>query len=365
MTFMFLILHKRFSDVNKFLGFFEDFAGEFSTAGKVITFWKGNYLFENVITFCYNVIMNIQERLKQILAAAQWSQDDLAHYLEVAPKTLSFWMTGKTEPRDKSLEKIQELYFEVVGRESVEAGELERLKGLALGTRLDLDELIHSEDLMNLATLYLTYHTNNIEGSTMTLEEVATVLDDENAVITNKTYREQAEARNHRAAFRFLLGELKRAGREFRWTTEVILETHQRLMNSLMDDAGQFRHYGVRVLGSRVARANPMSVPQKMAELVKYMNRPIAKGREDVIERLAKTHAVFELIHPFGDGNGRVGRLIMFVQAMQYGIVPPLVLKERKRAYYRYLSMADETGEYDLLAMLVAESVLATDKLLR
>ena len=137
-----------------------------------MTFWKGNYLLENVITFCYDMVMNIQEQLKQILAAAQWSQDDLAHYLEVAPKTLSFWMTGKAEPRDKSLEKIQELYFEVVGRESVEAEELERLKGLALETRLDLDELIHSEDLMNLATLYLTYHTNNIEGSTMTLEEL-------------------------------------------------------------------------------------------------------------------------------------------------------------------------------------------------
>ncbi len=123
-----------------------------------------------------------------------------------------------------------------------------------------------------------------------------------------------------------------------------------------MDDAGIFRKYGVRVLGSSVARANYMSVPQRIDDLMAYMNTPT----DDVIERLAKTHAMFELIHPFGDGNGRVGRLIMFTQAMQYGIVPPLVLKERKRAYYKYLDHANKTEDYDLLAMFIAESVLST-----
>ena len=161
--------------------------------------------------------------------------------------------------------------------------------------------------------------------------------------------------------FFFLLEQLKQSGPNFRWSTPLILEVHQRLMNSLMDDAGHFRRYGVRVLGSHVARANHLSVPQKIDDLVAYMNSPT----HDPIARLAKTHATFELIHPFGDGNGRTGRLIMFTQAMQYGIVPPLVLKERKQAYYRYLAIADQTANYDLLAMFIAESVLATDQLLR
>ena len=47
--------------------------------------------------------MNTQEQLKLILTETKWSQDDLAHRLSVAPKTLSFWITGKTEPRDKHL----------------------------------------------------------------------------------------------------------------------------------------------------------------------------------------------------------------------------------------------------------------------
>lgn len=305
--------------------------------------------------------MKIQEQLRQILAATQWSQDDLAHQLDVAPKTLSFWLTGKAEPRDKHLANIQELYFDMVGRTEVDPQYLAQLKAEALSTRLSLRELLASEDLLKAITLQLTYHTNNIEGSTMTLADVATVLDDENAVITNKSYREQAEARNHRAAFLFLLEQLKREGRHFRWSSGLILETHKRLMNSLMDDAGRYRRYGVRVLGSHIARANHLAVPQKIDELVADMNSPT----RDVVTHLARTHAVFELIHPFGDGNGRTGRLIMFAQALQYGLVPPLVLKERKRAYYHYLAFADQTQDYDLLAMFIAESILATDRLLR
>ncbi len=305
--------------------------------------------------------MNTQQQLKQILAAAQWSQDDLAHRLDVTPKTLSFWMTGKSIPRGQHLTKIQELYFDIVGKTEIDQTNLNYLKQKAAATHLDLRELLNNEELLKTATLYLTYHTNNIEGSTMTLDDVATVLDDENAIIANKSYREQAEARNHRAAFLFLLDQLKIEGKDFKWTTNLILETHKRLMNSLIDDAGNYRKYEVGILGSNVARANYMSVPQKIDDLVTYMNTP----DNDIIEKLAKTHAIFELIHPFGDGNGRTGRLIMFTQAMQYQIVPPLVLKERKRAYYKYLENADITENYDLLAMFIAESILSTDKLLR
>lgn len=305
--------------------------------------------------------MNIQEKIRQILIEAKWSQDDLAYRLGVAPKTLSFWITGKAAPRENHLTKIDDLYFDIVGRTEIEPEILGELKTRAMETQLELKELLHNDELLKLATLHLTYHTNNIEGSTMTIDDVATVLDDENAVISNKSYREQAEARNHRAAFLYLLEQLDKSGKNFRWTKEIILETHKRLMNSLMDDAGEYRKYGVRVLGSRVARANYLSVPKKMDDLIEYMNAPT----DDLIEQIAKTHAIFELIHPFGDGNGRTGRLIMFIQALQHNITPPLVLKERKRAYYKYLESADITEGYDLLAMFIAESILKTDELMR
>lgn len=305
--------------------------------------------------------MTINDKLRQILQASKWSQDDLAHRLGVSQKTLSFWITGKSEPRDDHAKRIQELFFDIVGRAEIDDTTLSALKSRALATRLDLRELIHNEELLKLTTLFLTYHTNTIEGSTMTIEDVAAVLDNENAVIANKSYREQAEARNHRTAFLFLLEQLRTQGRDFKWSSDLILEIHRRLMNSLMDDAGHYRRYGVRVLGSHAARANHASILPKIDSLTTYMNT----SSDDAITKMAKTHAIFELIHPFGDGNGRTGRLIMFAQAIQYGIVPPLILQERKRAYYKYLDLVHHTEDYRLLEMFIAESVLSTDRLLR
>lgn len=322
---------------------------------------KCNYHLDKVITFCYNGTMTIQKQLQQIMQEAKWSQDDLAWRLDVSPKTLSFWMTKKSSPRAKYLEKIQNLYLDIVGRKEVDTAQLARLKTKAAATRMNLKTLLNNEDLLKATTLYLTYHTNTIEGSTMTIEDVATVLDNENTVISNKSYREQAEARNHRAAFLYLLEQLREDGKKFRWSTEIILEIHKRLMNGLIDDAGRFRNYGVRVLGSNVARANYAAIPKRMNRLVEYLNEP----SDDIVAKIAQAHAIFEMIHPFGDGNGRTGRLIMFAQAMQQGIVPPLVLKERKRAYYKYLEDAGKNEDYDLLAMFVAESILAADRLLR
>ena len=132
-------------------------------------------------------------------------------------------------------------------------------------------------------------------------------------------------------------------------------------MNGLIESAGEYRSYGVRILGSQTHLANFISIPKKIDQLVEYMNSPY----DNLIERLAVTHATFEQIHPFGDGNGRTGRLIMFAQALQNGVVPPLVIKERKHAYYKYLETAQIKDDFDLLRLFIAESISFTDNLLK
>ena len=290
---------------------------------------KGNNELEKVITFWYNGVMENAKKLNEILKESRWSQEELARRIGVSHKTLSFWLNGKAEPRANHIELIEKLYFEVVGRETVSVELREETEAAALATKIEIDELLTNEELLKTTTLYLTYHTNTIEGSTMTIEDVEKVLEDENAVIPDKTVREQMEARNHRVAFNYLLSELKTQGRDFRWTEELIRNTHLRLMNGVIESAGSFRLHGVRIMGSRTPLVNYLSVPEKIDGLVKFMNTDY----DNLIERLAITHAEFEQIHPFADGNGRIGRLMMFIQALQAGIVPPLVLKERKRAY--------------------------------
>jgi len=73
--------------------------------------------------------------------------------------------------------------------------------------------------------------------------------------------------------------------------------------------------------------------------------------------RLAKTHAEFEAIHPFSDGNGRTGRLLMLAQALRAGLVPPLIVKERRYAYYKYLEAAQTKQNFKPLELFLAQSI--------
>jgi Fic family protein len=85
---------------------------------------------------------------------------------------------------------------------------------------------------------------------------------------------------------------------------------------------------------------------------------------EDLISLISSTHATFEKIHPFSDGNGRVGRLLILAQALKLGFVPPIVLKERKYAYYKYLELAQTTNDSIALQIFMAESMITANELL-
>ena len=115
---------------------------------------------------------------------------------------------------------------------------------------------------------------------------------------------------------------------------------HLRLMNGIITNAGQYRNHSVRIAGAHVTVANFLRVPELMEELMIGLRKP----SKDLINVMSTTHAAFEKIHPFSDGNGRVGRLLMLAQALKAGYMPPIVLKERKYAYYKYLELA-QTGD--------------------
>ena len=181
----------------------------------------------------------------------------------------------------------------------------------------------------------------------------------ENRTLTNRTQIEQAEARNHKAALVWLLGALQ--SKSFVIDESLIKGLHLRLMNGIIENAGLYRNHSVRIMGAHVTVANHLKVPELVHELLTKIN---AKAKEEVTEKLAETHAIFEKIHPFSDGNGRVGRLLMLAQALQRGIVPPLVLKERRQAYYKYLELAQTQDNAMPLQLFIAESIVAANDLL-
>jgi len=301
--------------------------------------------------------MNHQTRLKSILHASGWSQEELARRLNVSFVTLNTWVNGKSEPRKKAQESIQELYFDIVGFDSVDQEKLDSQKQFATSLRTTAQAITRDESVLNKLILHLTYHTNTIEGSTMTLVDTEEVLFN-NQVLRNRTQIEQAEARNHQAALLWLLDELQK--KDFALTEDVAKGLHLRLMNGILGDAGQYRRHSVRIMGTRVMVANHLKVSDLMSELV----GTAITEQDDVVASLARAHAAFEKIHPFSDGNGRVGRLIMLAQALRANVVPPLVVKEKRRAYYKYLEMAQTKEEFGPLEFFVAESMQTSNQLL-
>ena len=297
----------------------------------------------------------ISKKLQRILTESGWSQEVLAGKLGVSFVTLNSWVNGRSEPRKKILPEIESLYFDIVGMDDITADSIVTLKERAMKKHCSVQKILKSRQLLEKLTVSLTYHTNATEGSTMSEKDVAKVVLD-NKVLRNRTAVEQREAVNHQQALYFLLDMMAEQGKDFVVTPELIKLTHLRLMGGVISDAGCFRKHRVRIRGSFVPLANPLKVPELIEDWCKMVNR----SDEDKIELLARSHAEFERIHPFSDGNGRTGRLMLFVLALKAGLMPPILRKERRSAYYKYLEIAQTRENSVSLQKFIAEEILAT-----
>ena len=298
--------------------------------------------------------MNYQKILQQILAASNWTQEELAQRIGVSFVTLNSWINGKSIPtRSTNKQVIEGVAAGILGTETVDIESLKSLKLKATEQKLTAKELASNRNLLDKITLNLTYHTNTIEGSTMTIGDVKEVLFD-HKTLSNRTQIEQREAINHQVAMNFLLDEMTQNNAPL-WTPELILSIHLRLMSGIISNAGLWRNHSVRISGVRVPLANFMKIPELIEKLCGVLN----EESNDPIKLLARTHAEFEQIHPFSDGNGRTGRLIMFALALQYNIVPPIITKERRIAYYKYLEIAQTRKRFDLLEQMLASEIIA------
>lgn len=202
-------------------------------------------------------------------------------------------------------------------------------------------------DLYDDILLKLTYNTNKIEGSTLTLRETQTVLFD-NQVVANHPMIEHLEVTNHRLAFARMIDAAEDGAKI---DPNFILEWHRILMSGILPDAGAFRSHPVRIVGSRVVPPNPLKVADKMRELcaaLEVTRDPIG---------IVMQHAWFEAIHPFSDGNGRLGRLITNLQFLRAGYPPLVIRSERKSLYYDALEAAQTKESYAALLEFICEEL--------
>ncbi|MBU0974262.1 Fic family protein [Patescibacteria group bacterium] len=308
--------------------------------------------------------MTTTQKLQRIQKYSGKTQEKLARDLGVSFPTLNSWINGKSQARSKAIEKISSLYHETFGDTSIELHELdekiEKLKQLQKQFSEPFSILMSKKDIYDNFLLSLTYHTNSIEGSTFNEPDVKAVLFDD-VTIPNKSVREHQEAKNHQGALGFVMRWIRDNNNVI--DEEFIKHIHQILMNGIMHDAGEYRDHSVRIAGVNVPTSNHLSIDKHMVKYIDTFNQFQKKSLAQV-EQIAKTHAQFEQIHPFSDGNGRVGRLLMLILAFKYNMAPVLIKKERKQAYYTYLEESQVKTNHIPLTSFIFDALFEGYKLI-
>ena len=180
----------------------------------------------------------------------------------------------------------------------------------------------------------LTYNSNHIEGSRLTHDQTRYIFETNTIGVENEVLNvdDVIETVNHFRCIDMIIENAKTA-----LTEKFIKELHLILKNGTSDSrkdwfaVGDYKKFPIEVGG--MGTTLPKEVADKMKELLAEYNTEEEKTFEDILD----FHVKFERIHPFQDGNGRVGRLIMFKECLKYNIVPFIIDDDLKMFYYRGL----------------------------
>lgn len=190
----------------------------------------------------------------------------------------------------------------------------------------------------------LAHHSAGMEGNTISLPATVSII--VNGTLPNSsgaTVREFYEIENHKQAFERMTSHLIN---EELLSVTIIKEIHADLTDRLQYDKGQFKKSENIIIGAEFQTASPAETPLLVAQLVDNLQYRLdnAKTSDDKLLAILDTHIQFERIHPFSDGNGRTGRMIMMYSLLQEGFPPLIIEKETKAQYVEFLANQDVDG---------------------
>ena len=227
---------------------------------------------------------------------------------------------GRYKAKESILAQIDLKKSELDGRRPLTEGELERLN----------EEFI----------VEYTYNSNAIEGNTLTLRETDLVL--RGLTIDKKPLKDHMEAVGHKEAFEFV-SQLVKDNAPL--SESIIKQIHFLVLADKKDDRGVYRRVPVRIMGAHHEPVQPYLIEPKMEQLL----HDYQKSNEHIVTKLARFHIEFEGIHPFIDGNGRTGRLLVNLELMKAGF-PPIDIKYAERISY-YNAFDEYHIKHDVSAM--------------
>ena len=212
------------------------------------------------------------------------------------------------------------------------------------------------KDMFDDFLTYFVYNTNAIEGNTLTLKETDLLLN-KGLTPQGRTLREINDHLNSRDVFYYLYNN------NLPITNETIILIHDKLMNNI-DERKGYRLSDVRVIGANFKSTPFQYVKIDMSLLIKWYNKN--KKTLNPVILASIFHHKFERIHPFYDGNGRTGRMLLNLMLFKSNIVPIVLSNKQRKKYYESLSSADKTGlleitgDFKPLVKFISTQILKT-----
>jgi len=215
--------------------------------------------------------------------------------------------------------------------------------------KLDYKKIIKSlnksrlQDLFDRFTINFTYESNAIEGNSLTLKDVSIVIF-ENQNIKGKSLREIYETRNSRRAIELLLNN------KIKINHKDIIKLHSILIKDIDEDKGYKKLPNV-IIGSKLQTTLPENVYKEMDKLINWYHK-----NKNIIyppEIISEFHGKFSQIHPFPDGNGRVGRILINAILLENKYPPLIIRKTARQAYLKSLEDYDNNYDFNLKNFLL------------
>lgn len=202
-------------------------------------------------------------------------------------------------------------------------------------------------------SIEMNYNSNAIEGNTLTLRETMLVLQ-QGITVKGKSLKDHLEVKNQAEAIEYLYDVVN--SKKDIPLSEMLIRNLHKLITQNIDgvEVGSYRTYDVRITGSRHIPPPAFDVANQMSDLIKWYKNN--KNVLDVITLATEFKHRFVHIHPFGDGNGRVSRLIFNVILMRAGYPIVVILKNDRTKYYKTLQKADK-GKIEDLVFFISQAV--------
>ncbi len=201
-----------------------------------------------------------------------------------------------------------------------------------------IDFILNNKEYIEDFVTRSTYHSNAIEGNTLTYAETYAILYNDNSFkIQGKEPREIYEAINHKRALELVFKALKDEDTSLK---ENLIKNINETINQNIKDTEGYRKVQVFIQGSEHIPPKPEQILNQMTYFIYNYNNDI----NDIYTKIATYHIQFEKIHPFEDGNGRTGRLLINYELLKNNLPPIVISKDDRIKYFEFLKNNDING---------------------